>query len=534
MHVDRTSAAMKNLAPHLRRLGLSLCNRQEVEFSLFNAQGELAVSATRQGVQNGQSGAPFSHSCASCQRLLPEVLRLCLESRSLQSAQCGCGHTIHAAPMVQSELPLGALVGIERSCPGEECKARHAVQAAASLLARMLFLELESVSLAADLALRYEELTILYEASERLSPSSSTAFVTSYTLSKASEAVECTCAVWVARDSDKVTTMLCNPGSEDDGALCRTAERIGHAVRALIPEVGQPEVWTDLRQHLGTQIDPAPYVQAMVVPVETEQHRFGWIVLLRVTLRRFLSGEVKIIFSLAKHSAISMHNAALYRNLNDLLLNTIKTLVSVIEGKDPYTRGHSERVNVLAMRLANLLRLPEPEQHVLNWTSLLHDIGKLKIPEAILQKNARLTPRELRIIQCHPDYGAELLSPIQQLSDCMPGIRHHHERMDGNGYPSGLKGDQIPLVARIIAVVDTWDAITSDRCYRRRFSLEQAERIMQEASGTQLDARIVGLFMEHRAEVTRGLQARADLHQASGPFFRASPGSLPSVVPIAQ
>ncbi|NQT18945.1 MAG: HD-GYP domain-containing protein, partial [Planctomycetes bacterium] len=200
----------------------------------------------------------------------------------------------------------------------------------------------------------------------------------------------------------------------------------------------------------------------------------------------FKSGEAMLASAVARRSGTAIRNAKLYQELNELFLSTIKTLVRIIEGKDAYTRGHSERVSAFSMLLAELLDLPLADKEALSWSSLLHDIGKIKIPEEILKKPGRLTDEEFAIIQQHPVFGAEMLVPIGQLSHCLPDIRHHHERIDGKGYPDGLTGDAMPLRAKIIAVADTFDALTSDRCYRPRFGIDKALQIVEEVAGTQL------------------------------------------------
>jgi len=170
-------------------------------------------------------------------------------------------------------------------------------------------------------------------------------------------------------------------------------------------------------------------------------------------------------------------------------------LVFAIEAKDIYTRGHSERVNRYAMLTADRLQLDKAEKNVLNWASILHDIGKIGVPGSILNKPARLTEEEFDVIKRHSKKGHDILEPLEQLaSSCLPGILHHHERYDGNGYPHGLRGEEIPFLARIIAVADTFDAITSNRAYRSARAAEQALAIVEEVAGTQLDPKVVKAF----------------------------------------
>jgi putative nucleotidyltransferase with HDIG domain len=215
-----------------------------------------------------------------------------------------------------------------------------------------------------------------------------------------------------------------------------------------------------------------------------------------------------LLASLARKAAVVIRNGKLYNELNALFLNTIKTLVFVIEGKDAYTRGHSERVSLFSVLLAKRLGLSADQREALNWSALLHDIGKIKIPEAILQKQGKLTADEWTVIKNHPVYGAQILQPIEQLGESLSDIRHHHERIDGGGYPDGLGAEHIPLGARIIAVADTFDALTSDRCYRPRFDGSQALDILRENAGSQLDTDVVAVLLNAPEELQRYCQTQ--------------------------
>ena len=189
-------------------------------------------------------------------------------------------------------------------------------------------------------------------------------------------------------------------------------------------------------------------------------------------------------------------NSDLYENLKDFLMATVKSLVSAIDAKDPYTSGHSERVNILSMLLGKTMGLSKEELDILRWASILHDVGKIGMPEAILKKPGPLTPEEYEIVKEHPERGYRVISPIRQLGAASLGVRCHHERADGNGYPLGIRGTEIPLPARIIAVADTYDALTSTRPYRDPRNPDQAFSVITSVRGTQLDSSIVAILEE--------------------------------------
>jgi HD-GYP domain-containing protein (c-di-GMP phosphodiesterase class II) len=197
---------------------------------------------------------------------------------------------------------------------------------------------------------------------------------------------------------------------------------------------------------------------------------------------------------------LANHLASLSR-MHRMLAETSKfnqqmaaALIEAVEAKDPYTRGHSERVHHIAMEIGRALRLPAREMDNLLWGSLLHDVGKIGIPDAVLCKPGRLTRDEFTFIMVHPERSYEILRHIDRLQGAVPGARHHQEKYDGTGYPHGLAGNDIPYNARIIAVADTYDSITSSRAYRAGRSHEVAMAEIARCAGTQLDPGVIAVF----------------------------------------
>jgi PAS domain S-box-containing protein len=169
----------------------------------------------------------------------------------------------------------------------------------------------------------------------------------------------------------------------------------------------------------------------------------------------------------------------------------VRSLALALEARDPYTKGHSDRVKFLCRRIAQEMNLPTTKIKELERAATLHDIGKIAVSNAILDKSEPLTPHEFTQIQSHPEKSVELMCMIPNPKDTLLAIRHHHERVDGKGYPDGLSGDDIPLCARILAVADAYDALTSERSYRQAYSHEEALRILMAGVGTQWDAKVV-------------------------------------------
>jgi HD-GYP domain-containing protein (c-di-GMP phosphodiesterase class II) len=178
-----------------------------------------------------------------------------------------------------------------------------------------------------------------------------------------------------------------------------------------------------------------------------------------------------------------------------LFLGTIKALAAAIDGKDPYTRGHSERVSRFSVAMAERLGLPDDEVEKIRISALLHDVGKIGIDDNILKKPAALTNEEYEIMKQHPQKGYKIMSQIPAMKDFLPGMYMHHEMIDGRGYPQGLKGDEIPMQARIVSVADTFDAMTTDRPYSRALKIEEALKIIQSYVGTRYDERVVAALV---------------------------------------
>ena len=207
-----------------------------------------------------------------------------------------------------------------------------------------------------------------------------------------------------------------------------------------------------------------------------------------------------MVLFISNTAGIGMENARLLKQLQLTYVATLKTLISVIEAKDPYTKGHTERVASYAVAIANRLRLPEPDRRRITFGALLHDIGKLGVTESILHKEGTLETGEWELLKSHPEIGARVVDKMEFLTGTADIVAHHHESWDGSGYPDGLKGEEIPLGARIVAVADSFDAMTTDRSYRRALSIDEAIERMNSAAGTQFDPKIVKLFVRHIRE----------------------------------
>lgn len=209
-----------------------------------------------------------------------------------------------------------------------------------------------------------------------------------------------------------------------------------------------------------------------------------------------IESGIKSIEQMNEIKRINQELSDTYEKLERAYLDSIQTLRYTVEAKDPYTRGHSDRVSAFSVLLGKYLGLSETDLRTLEVGGLFHDIGKIGIPDSILLKESKLTDDEYSEIKNHPSIGAHILCNASIFQDIIPIVKHHHERFDGKGYPGKLKGEEIPYLARVTAVADTFDAMTSKRTYRNALPLDVVKEEIADCSGTQFDPEIAKVFLD--------------------------------------
>ncbi len=265
----------------------------------------------------------------------------------------------------------------------------------------------------------------------------------------------------------------------------------------LIREVAEDEVPLMSSQHDSRRTLPLPFQSFIAVPLKIRQSVFGVLIAaVDDKSRSFSEKDLCYLMFMTQQAAYMVENLALYENIYENLFATLTAFVKAVEARDAYTKQHSYRVTEAAKIIARAYGCSKAEIDVLDFAGRLHDMGKIGIRDDILLKPGPLTSDEFEKIKEHPVIGESIIGHLGLWDREKTIIRHHHERYDGSGYPDGLKGEQIPLLARILSVADVYDAMISGRAYRKEMPTKEVLRIIQSESGSQFDPRIVNLFMD--------------------------------------
>jgi putative nucleotidyltransferase with HDIG domain len=286
----------------------------------------------------------------------------------------------------------------------------------------------------------------------------------------------------------------------DEGAI--RSSMSDWVVRQGRPLIFNPPADSSSEQHVDSMTGA---LAALCVPLVSSEGVVGAIAVgSRDRTFRFSSDDVRLLSTIANHVTIAIGNIELFSSLQDAYLATVRSLAAAVDAKDPYTHGHSDRVATYAAAIAAKLDLSGEQRIALEMAAYLHDIGKIGIRESILLKPGKLTDEEMGQMRHHPLIGANILKPVAFPWPIAPVVRHHHERFDGGGYPAGLKGEEIPLLARILTVADAFEAMTSDRPYRSGRTEEEAIEELHSCEGGHFDPRIVAAFIEALPEIEAG------------------------------
>lgn len=276
--------------------------------------------------------------------------------------------------------------------------------------------------------------------------------------------------------------------------------KLGESICGKAAQIGRAVVVGDLSKESSLKypeiIKREGLVSVVAMPMMLKKKILGVISAYSRSHHCFSEEEVKPLTVFASQAAVAIQEVKLYEDVHVTYFNTIRSLVLAMEARDPYTRGHADRVTRYSIEIAQDMDLSESEIEILRYAGEVHDVGKIAISDLILNKPGKLTPAERATIEVHPIRGAEMLEPLQFLKAAIPLVRHHHERYDGRGYPDGLEKERIPMMARIMACADAFDAMTSDRPYRKsKMNIKDALVEIKKNMGTQFDPKVARVFI---------------------------------------
>jgi putative nucleotidyltransferase with HDIG domain len=369
--------------------------------------------------------------------------------------------------------------------------------------------------ISSHLLMTFEEITLLHRLTEHLSISKSVTDLCSLSVNWLADVIPAkSVAIWFESISDSQslgqgTTSQAILISHGDCPL--NQEEAARFIERLGPKVAtEPLVLNRAATSCPNWFYP-DVREIISVPIREGNRLFGWLLALNHTgdgditnsEAEFGTVEACLMASVATILGIHCGNIALYHEQSEFFSSVVRALTSAIDAKDPYTCGHSDRVARLSVCLARQLGCDSNDLNTIYLSGLLHDIGKIGIDDNVLRKPGALTPEEFDHIKTHPELGCRILDGVKQLDKVLPVVRHHHESWNGQGYPAGLVGEETPFLARIVAVADSIDAMSSDRPYRKGIPDEKLDAILRDGAGKQWDSRIIEAAFQVREELRR-------------------------------
>jgi HD-GYP domain-containing protein (c-di-GMP phosphodiesterase class II) len=382
------------------------------------------------------------------------------------------------------------------------------VSAVASLIALLATSELEKKALGRETLEKYREINFFYDITEKLASSLDLKQVAQLVIDEAKKLIK----------ADNVSVMIINEETEmleviaaTEESAFRLALKVGKGIAGSICKTGKAEIVNDVLSD-PRYVDGTTKVSSLIcAPLKIRDKEIGAINLSSKESAYYTAQDLKLLSELTLQAAFAIENARLYDSLKEAFLTAVQTLAETIEKRDPYTGGHTKRVMNYSLVIGKVLELSAEDMEKLKLAAVLHDIGKIGVRDNVLLKNGKLTDEEFEEIKKHTIYGQEVLQHIKHFKDVIPGVKYHHERYDGKGYPEGLRGEEVDVIARIIAVADTYDAMTSDRPYRKGLSKEIALAELKRCEGTQFDPLIVAAFLKAWGKKEEVIISEADI-----------------------
>ncbi len=361
----------------------------------------------------------------------------------------------------------------------------------ASWLTYQAGIELERKNLGSETLHKYKEITLLYEMADKIPASMDRKEIAHHLIDQIKQVIQFS-SISVLLLNKRTGTLEVVASIGQDYEIGENFTKTG--IMGSILASGKGEIVNDVAADPRFVKGSGKISSLMCAPLKSKETMTGVIELTSAEPMTYTAEDLKLFTTLSAQAAVQIENATLYLQLKEAFYTMVYTLAETIEKRDPYTGNHTKRVMEYSLALGRTMGLPEQDLSRLELAAVLHDIGKIGVSDDILLKKAKLSEEEFHQIMLHPDYGEEILSKIPQLKDIIPGVKHHHERFDGRGYPDGLLGENIDITARIIAVADSFDAMTTDRPYRKGFAFEEAFEELRRNAGTQFDPDIIEAF----------------------------------------
>ena len=415
--------------------------------------------------------------------------------------------TLLALPMVVRNQVMGAVfIARTRNYPpftDEEIDIIRDIISHAALVVSHIRLFDESLDMAVEMAKRIDIILTLDEINKTISSSLSHKKIIETAIQSIERIIQCELVTVFGEEKGElvVTATHCSGIAVPDGlragallkgrALTRTA--FAKVKSGYIPYLSRSKRLPPFDRELAL----AGIESLLAIPLVSKDAVNGVLMLGNCKGGRFVREDAFAIEKIASQMAVALENARLFEEMRSLFISTVASLANAIDAKSPWTKGHSERVMHLAAMIAQEMGFDELLIERVRLGGLLHDIGKIGIIEALLEKPTTLDEDEFPPMRLHPEKGVAILAPISQLQDVLPGILHHHERYDGTGYPGRLKGKDIPQEARIITVADAFDAMVSERPYKKGYSKTAALAELRRHAGSQFDPAVVECFCRY-------------------------------------
>ncbi len=384
-------------------------------------------------------------------------------------------------PVTSDGEVIGWVIGTEK------------VAVIASILTGIAETEAQKRALVSETLYKYKEITLLYDVVEKVSSCLDTKEIARLVIEEARKVIRLTSISVLLFNRETDTMELLGEYGHGEDAPPTVTRGVG--IAGSVWASGRAEIVNDVHSD-PRFVEGAVSIRSLIcAPLKAKDTVVGIIKLGNCEPVTYTAEDLKLFSTLASLAAVAIENASLYEQLKDAFYMTIYTLAETIEKRDPYTGNHTKRVMEYSLAIGKTLGLPEEDMARLQLGAVLHDIGKIGIRDNVLLKESALTDEEFAQIKMHPVYGEEIISRISQLKSTIPGVKHHHEKFDGKGYPDGLKGNNIDITARIISVADTFDAMTSTRPYRIGLTLDVAFEELKKYSGSQFDPEVVDAFI---------------------------------------